>query len=102
MSNNYDSLRRIPPPFARPSVHPIRASELPASAFDPLDEAPVTAYISALWRRKWTVIGFATFCVLVVGAIWVLMKPAYLAVARVAIYGDRQGLLTVHREVTAG
>jgi capsular exopolysaccharide synthesis family protein len=95
MSRNFDLLRNrfsqesLGIPRAIVPSHSIRLSEPVGSS----NEAPLTAYVRAVWNKKWTVLVFALAVTAFVAIISFLMKPTYEGVARIAIYKENQGLL---------
>jgi succinoglycan biosynthesis transport protein ExoP len=100
MSRNHELLRKLRgetdrSPRAISLQSPIKRAAEPSARSD---EAPLTIYLSAVWRRRWTVVGFALFVTLIVGVISLFTRPTYEAVARIAIYRENQGMLTVKQD----
>jgi succinoglycan biosynthesis transport protein ExoP len=100
MSKNYELLHKLKgeinrSPRVLPSAPPI--TRAPQSSTT-INEAPISAYLTALWRRRWTVVGFALLVTLIVGVASFVTTPTYESVARIAIYRDNQSLLTVKQD----
>jgi polysaccharide biosynthesis transport protein len=98
MSRNYELLRKVdlesaPVPLTRAT--PIPRARL---AGNHADEVPLTSYFRAAWRRRWIALGTTLFITAVVGVASLIMRPIYQGVARVAIYRENQGLLTVKQD----
>lgn len=100
MSKNYELLHKLKEEIDRPprvvsSASPAKRSAEPSAT---LDEAPITAYLSSLWRQRWIVVGTTLLVMLIAGVISFLTRPTYEGVARIAIYRENQGLLTVKQD----
>ena len=103
MSRNYELLHKLKgeinrSPRALSSAPPIKRAPEPSATSD---EAPISAYPSALWRRRWTVVGFTLLVTLIMGVISFFTSPTYEGIARIGIYRENQGLLTVKQDGNA-